>query len=113
MDWALLPLSTKRELLQGFQRSLAQSHNSTAWSSDLEPNQLALKISTYEYSLGALLAIYFLLATGHMPSKFPLDHWIKAVQWHEDSKVAAFVNTEDEWADVETLLTQDAPQQIV
>ena len=32
-----LPLSTKRELIQGFQRSLALSHNSTAWSSDLEP----------------------------------------------------------------------------
>ena len=68
-------------------------------------NQLALRISTYEYPLGALLAIYFLSATGHMPSKFPLDHWIKAVQWHGDSKVAAFVNTEDEWADAQTLLT--------
>ena len=40
-----------------------------------------------------------------MPSKFPLDHWIKAVQWHGDSKVAALVNTEDEWADAQTLLT--------
>ena len=68
-------------------------------------NQLALRISTYEYPLGALLAIYFLSATGHMPSKFPLDHWIKAVQWHGDSKVAAFVNIEDEWADAQTLLT--------
>jgi len=28
-------------------------------------NQLALRISTYEYPLGALLAIYFLSATGH------------------------------------------------
>ena len=27
------------------------------------------------------------------------------MQWHGDSKVAAFVNTEDEWADAETLLT--------
>ena len=61
-------------------------------------NQLALRISTYEYPLCALLAIYFLSATGHMPSKFPLDHWIKAVQWHGDSKVAAVVSTEDEWA---------------
>ena len=34
-------------------------------------NQLALRISTYEYPLCALLAIYFLSATGHMPSKFP------------------------------------------
>ena len=68
-------------------------------------NQLALRICTYEYPPGAVLAIYFLSATGHMPSKFPLDHWIKAVQWHDDSKVAAFVNTEDEWADAQTLLT--------
>ena len=68
-------------------------------------NQLALRISTYEYPLGALLAIYFLSATGHLPPKFLLDHWIKAVQWHGDSKVAAFVNTEDEWADAQTLLS--------
>ena len=44
-------------------------------------NQLALRISTYEYPLGALLAIYFLSATGHMTPRFPLEHWIKAVQW--------------------------------
>ena len=35
-------------------------------------NQLALRISTYEYPLGALLAIYFLSGTGHMPPKVPL-----------------------------------------
>ena len=40
-----------------------------------------------------------------MPSKFPFDHWIKAVQWHGDSKVVAVVNTEAEWADAKTLLT--------
>jgi len=40
-----------------------------------------------------------------MPSKFPIDHWIKAVQWHGDSKVVAVVNTEAEWADAKTLLT--------
>ena len=44
-------------------------------------------------------------ATGHLTSKFFLDHWIKAVQWHGDSKVAAFVNTAEEWADVQKLLT--------
>ena len=68
-------------------------------------NQLALRISTYEYPLGALLAIYFLSVTGHMTPKFPLDHWIKAVQWHGDSKVAAVVNTMDEWVDAQKLLT--------
>ena len=40
-----------------------------------------------------------------MPPKFPLDHWIKAVQWHGDSKVAAVVNTMDEWVDAQKLLT--------
>ena len=40
-----------------------------------------------------------------MPSKFAFDHWIKAVQWHGDSKVVAVVNTEAEWADAKTLLT--------
>ena len=68
-------------------------------------NQLALRISTYEYPLGALLAIYFLSVTGHMTPKFPLDHRIKAVQWHGDSKVAAVVNTVDEWVDAQKLLT--------
>ena len=68
-------------------------------------NQLALRISTYEYPLGALLAIYFLSVTGHMTPRFPLDHWIKAVQWHGDSKVAAVVNSMDEWVDAQKLLT--------
>jgi len=67
-------------------------------------NQLTLRISTYEYPLCALLAVYFLSATGHMPAKFPTDQWIKAVQWHGDSKVVAVVNTEAEWADAKTLL---------
>ena len=68
-------------------------------------NQLALRISTYEYPLGSLLAIYFLSVTGHLTPRFPLDHWIKAVQWHGDSKVAAVVNTMDEWVDAQKLLT--------
>ena len=67
-------------------------------------SQLALRI-TYEYPLCVLLAVYFLSTTGHMPSKFPFDQWIKAVQWHGDSKVVAVVNTEAEWADAQTLLT--------
>ena len=68
-------------------------------------NQLTLRITTYEYPLAALLAVYFLSATGHMPAKFPTDQWIKAVQWHGDSQVIAVVNTEAEWADAKTLLT--------
>jgi len=40
-------------------------------------NHLAFRICTYEYLLCALLAVYFLSATGH---KFPTDQWIKAVQ---------------------------------
>ena len=67
-------------------------------------NQLTLRITTYEYPLAALLAVYFLSATGHMPAKFPTDQWIKAVQWHGDSKVIGVVNTEAEWADAKTLL---------
>ena len=67
-------------------------------------NQLAFRICTYEYPLCALLAVYFLSATGHMPVKFPTDQWIKAVQWHGDSKVIAVINTEAEWADATTLL---------
>ena len=39
-----------------------------------------------------------------MPGKFPTDQWIKAVQWHGDSKVIAVINTEAEWADATTLL---------
>ena len=31
-----------------------------------------------------------------MPGKFPTDQWIKAVQWHGDSKVIAVINTEAE-----------------
>ena len=67
-------------------------------------NQLTLRICTYEYPLSALLAVVFLSSTGHMPAKFPTDQWIKAVQWHGDSKVIAIVNTEAEWADANTLL---------
>ena len=39
-----------------------------------------------------------------MPGKVPTDQWIKAVQWHGDSKVIAVINTEAEWADATTLL---------
>ena len=56
-------------------------------------SQLALRITTYECPLGAILAIYFLSVTGHMPDKFPTDQWIEAVRWHGDTKIAAIVHT--------------------
>ena len=68
-------------------------------------NHLAFRICTYECPLCALLAV-FLSATGHMPGKFPTDLWIKAVQWHGDSKVIVVINTEAEWADATTLLAR-------
>ena len=37
-------------------------------------SQFALRIITYEYPLEAILAIYFLSVTGHLPDKFPHDH---------------------------------------
>ena len=67
-------------------------------------SQLALRIITYEYPLDAILAIYFLSVTGHMPDKFHTDQWIEAVRWHGDTKLAATVRTEAEWADAKTLL---------
>ena len=73
------------------------------WESNIRVH-LAFRIRTYEYPLCALLAVYFLAATGHMPGKFPTDEWIKAVQWHGDLKVVAIINTEAEWADATTLL---------
>ena len=69
-------------------------------------SQLALRITTYEYPLGAILAIYFLSVTGHMPDKFPTDQWIEAVRWHGDTKIAADVHTAAEWEDAKTLLAR-------
>ena len=67
-------------------------------------SQLALRIITYEYPLEAILAIYFLSATGHLPDKFPHDQWIEAVRWHGDTKIAAIIQTEAEWADAKIIL---------
>ena len=39
-----------------------------------------------------------------MPDKFPTDQWIEAVRWHGDTKIAAIVHNEAEWADAKTLL---------
>eukprot|EP00434_Breviolum_minutum_P019609 symbB.v1.2.017296.t1/scaffold1343.1/size124258/5 len=67
-------------------------------------SQFALRIITYEYPLEAILAIYFLSATGHLPDKFPHDQWIEAVKWHGDTKIAAIIHTEAEMADAKIIL---------
>ena len=69
-------------------------------------SQLALRILTYEYSREAIQAIYFLSATGYLPDKFPHDQWIEAVRWHGDTKIAAVIQTEAEWADAKTILAK-------
>ena len=75
----------------------------------LYPNvisQLALRILTYEYPLEAILAIYYLSATGHLPAKFPHDQWNEAVRWHGDTKLAATVQNEAELADAKIILSK-------
>ena len=39
-----------------------------------------------------------------MPDKFPTDQWIEAVRWNGDTKIAAIIHTEAEWADAKTIL---------
>ena len=67
-------------------------------------SQLALRIITYEHPLEAILAIYFLSATGYLPDKFPHEQWNEAVRWHGDTKVAATIHNEAEWADAKIIL---------
>ena len=62
-------------------------------------SQLAL----YEYPLEAILAIYYLSATGYLPAKFPHDQWNEAVRWHGDTKLAAIIHNEAEWADAKII----------
>ena len=69
-------------------------------------SQLALRILTYEYPREAIQAIYFLSATGHLPDKFPHDQWIEAVRWHGDTKIAAEIQTEAQWADAKTIMAK-------
>ena len=45
-----------------------------------------------------------LSVTGHLPDKFPHDQWIEAVRWHGDTKIAATIHTEAEWADAKIIL---------
>ena len=68
-------------------------------------SQFALRIIIYEYPLDAILAIHFLSVTGHLPDKFPHDQWIEAVRWHGDTKIAAIIHTEAEWADAKIILS--------
>ena len=75
----------------------------------LYPNvisQLALRILTYEYPLKAILAIYYLSATGHLPVKFPHDQWNEAVRWYGDTKLAATIQNEAEFADAKIILSK-------
>ena len=67
-------------------------------------SQFALRIITYEYPVEAILAIYFLSATGHLPDKFPHEQWIEAVKWHGDTKIAAIIHTDAEMADAKIIL---------
>ena len=69
-------------------------------------SQLALRIRTYEYPLEAILAIYYLSATGYLPAKFPHDQWNEAVRWHGDTKLAATIQNEAEWADAKIILAK-------
>ena len=69
-------------------------------------SQLALRILTYEYPLEAILAIYYLSATGHLPAKFPHDQWNEAVRWHGDTKLAATIQNEAELADAKIILSK-------
>ena len=69
-------------------------------------SQLALRILTYEYPLEAILAIYYLSATGHLPAKFSHDQWNEAVRWHGDTKLAATIQNEAELADAKIILSK-------
>ena len=69
-------------------------------------SQLALRILTYEYPLEAILAIYYLSATGHLPAKFPHDQWNEAVRWHDDTKLAATIQNQAELADAKIILSK-------
>ena len=69
-------------------------------------SQLALRILTYEYPLEAILAIYYLSATGYLPAKFPHDQWNEAVRWHGDTKLAATIQNEAELADAKIIFSK-------
>ena len=69
----------------------------------LYPNvisQLALRILTYEYPLEAILAIYYLCY------RVPHDQWNEAVRWYGDTKLAATIQNEAEFADAKIILSK-------
>ena len=76
-------------------------------------SQLALRIITYEYPLEAILAIYYLSATGYLPAKFPHDQWNEAVRWHGDTKLAATIQNEAEWADAKIMVEAESQHGVV
>ena len=41
-----------------------------------------------------------------MPAKFPHDQWNEAVRWHGDTKLAAIIHNEAEWADAKVILAK-------
>ena len=61
-------------------------------------NQAAIRISTYEYSVEPLRAIYFLSITGFLLPGFPREQWNRAVKWHGESKVVAVITSQADWA---------------
>ena len=61
---------------------------------------------THEYPLEAILAIYYLSATGYLPAKFPHDQWNEAVRWHGDTKLTATIQNEAELADAKIILSK-------
>ena len=67
-------------------------------------SQFALRILTHEYPVEAILAIYFLSTTGHLPDNFPHEQWIEAVKWHGDTKIAAIIHSDAEIAEVKIIL---------
>ena len=118
VSWALLPLLTDHMLSCRRHWSLptrskggrltqvdaAQCYNHASMLTGSHLIRKCLLLSSPDWKKCALLAVYFLSATGHMPGKFPTDQWIKAVHWHGDPKGIAVINTEAERADATTLL---------
>ena len=70
------------------------------------PKVISQRIITYEYPLEAILAIHYLSATGYLPAKLPHDQWNEAVRWHGDTKLAATIQNEAEWADAKIILSK-------
>ena len=50
------------------------------------------------------LQFIFSLSQGICRTSSPLTQWIEAVRWHGDTKIAAIIHTDAEWADAKTLL---------